>query len=88
VRLQPGLLGNPQSAAFCSQEQLKADTFPADSTVGSVQVTAKAHNGKEVSFEQELATPGCDPRASFSIRRNGRRAALSPGCAPRAWDRA
>jgi hypothetical protein len=43
VRLQPGLLGNPQSAAFCSQEQFKADSCPADSTVGSVQVTAKAY---------------------------------------------
>jgi hypothetical protein len=40
VRLQPGLLGNPQSAAFCSQEQFGADSCPADSTVGSVQVTA------------------------------------------------
>jgi hypothetical protein len=28
-------------AAFCSQEQFKADTCPADSTIGSVQVTAK-----------------------------------------------
>ena len=40
VRLQPGLLGNPQSAAFCSQEQFQADECPADSKVGSVQVTA------------------------------------------------
>jgi hypothetical protein len=40
VRLQPGLLGNPQSAAFCSQEQFQADSCPADSKVGSVQVTA------------------------------------------------
>ncbi len=40
VRLQPGLLGNPQSAAFCSQEQFSADACPEDSTVGSVQVTA------------------------------------------------
>ena len=31
---------------------------------------------QELSFEQELATPGCDPRASFSLRRNGRRATL------------
>jgi hypothetical protein len=43
VRLQPGLLGNPQSAAFCSQAQFQADTCPADSTVGSVQVSAKAY---------------------------------------------
>jgi hypothetical protein len=40
VRLQPGLLGNPQSAAFCSQEQFSADSCPADSVVGNVQVTA------------------------------------------------
>ena len=43
VRLQPGLLGNPQAADFCSQEQFKADACPAGSTVGSVQVTAKAY---------------------------------------------
>jgi hypothetical protein len=43
VRLQPGLLGNPQSAAFCTQAQFQADSCPADSTVGSVQVSAKAY---------------------------------------------
>jgi hypothetical protein len=43
VRLQPGLLGNPQNAAFCSQEQFKADSCPADSTVGSVVVDATAY---------------------------------------------
>jgi hypothetical protein len=40
VRLQPGLLGNPQSAGFCNQEQFKSDACPADSTVGSVAVNA------------------------------------------------
>jgi hypothetical protein len=40
VRLQPGLLGNPQSAGFCNQEQFKSDACPADSTVGSVVVNA------------------------------------------------
>jgi hypothetical protein len=40
VRLQPGLLGNPQAAGFCTQEQFKSDTCPADSTVGSVVVDA------------------------------------------------
>jgi hypothetical protein len=40
VRLQPGLLGNPQNAAFCSQAQFSSDSCPADSTVGSVEVTA------------------------------------------------
>ena len=43
VRLQPGLLGNPQSAAFCSQAQFSSDTCPADSTVGSVVVDATAY---------------------------------------------
>jgi len=35
-----------------------------------------AHNGKETTFEQELATPGCDPTARFTIRRKRRRATL------------
>jgi hypothetical protein len=43
VRLQPGLLGNPQNAAFCTQQQFQADNCPADSKVGSVEVTATAH---------------------------------------------
>jgi hypothetical protein len=43
VRLQPGLLGNPQNAAFCTQQQFKADSCPADSKVGTVQVTATAY---------------------------------------------
>ena len=41
VRLQPGLLGNPQSAAFCTQAQFQADNCPADSTVGSVVSTRR-----------------------------------------------
>jgi hypothetical protein len=41
VRLAPGLLGNPQSAALCSGTQLRsAAGCPENSTVGSVQVTA------------------------------------------------
>jgi hypothetical protein len=43
VRLQPGLLGNPQSAAFCTQAQFQADNCAPESTVGSVQVSAKAY---------------------------------------------
>jgi hypothetical protein len=43
VRLQPGLLGNPQNAGFCTQQQFQADDCPADSVVGSVEVTAKAY---------------------------------------------
>lgn len=40
VRLQPGLLGNPQSAELCTQEQFAADGCPEDSIVGSVEVSA------------------------------------------------
>jgi hypothetical protein len=47
-----------------------------DSIDRTMQATLVAHNGKQVSFEQELATPGCDPRASFRIQRRGRRATL------------
>ena len=43
VRLQPGLLGNPQSAGFCTQQQFTADSCPADSVVGSVTVEALAY---------------------------------------------
>jgi hypothetical protein len=52
LRLQPGLLGNPQNAAFCTQQQFTADGCPADSLVGSVVVDAKVlllpitNNGK------------------------------------------
>jgi hypothetical protein len=48
----------------------------AEGTDTTMDVKLTAHNGKQVHFEQELATPGCDPRAKVSIRRNGRRAAL------------
>jgi hypothetical protein len=47
-----------------------------DKTDRTMEVRLVAHNGKVSSFEQELATPGCDPRATFSIRRRGRRATL------------
>ena len=43
VRLQPGLLGNPQSAALCTQQQFQSDSCPADSTVGSVAIDARAY---------------------------------------------
>ncbi|MEA2365614.1 MAG: hypothetical protein QOI32_1126, partial [Thermoleophilaceae bacterium] len=42
----------------------------------TMEVRLVAYNGKESSFSQELATPGCDPRATVSIRRKGRRATL------------
>jgi hypothetical protein len=35
-----------------------------------------AYNGKESSFSQVLATPGCDPRATVSVRRRGKLATV------------
>ena len=62
--------GRPDSALTLNQD------LCGDSTDRTMEVHLVAHNGKELSFEQELATPGCDPRASFTLRRNGRRATL------------
>jgi hypothetical protein len=62
--------GRPDAALTLNQD------LCADKTDRTMQVHLVAHNGKELNFEQELATPGCDPRASFSIRRKGRRATL------------
>jgi hypothetical protein len=36
----------------------------------SMSVRLVAHNGKVSQFDQELATPGCDPLAKVAIRRN------------------
>ena len=41
VRLAPGLLGNPQSAAACTAAQFTADACPQEAVVGSVVVNAK-----------------------------------------------
>jgi hypothetical protein len=62
--------GRPDAALTLNQD------LCGDRTDRTMEVHLVAHNGKEVSFEQELATPGCDPRASFTIRRKGRRATL------------
>jgi hypothetical protein len=62
--------GRPDSALTLNQD------LCGDRTDRTMEVRLVAHNGKELSFEQELATPGCDPRASFTLRRNGRRATL------------
>lgn len=44
VRLVPGLLGNPQSAALCTSQQLRSPAgCPAESKVGTVQVVATVH---------------------------------------------
>jgi hypothetical protein len=42
VRLAPGLIGDPSGAGRCSQAQFEADACPADSKVGSTEVTAVA----------------------------------------------
>ena len=62
--------GRPDSALTLNQD------LCADATDRTMEVHLVAHNGKEVNFSQELTTPGCDPRASFSLRRKGRRATL------------
>jgi hypothetical protein len=62
--------GQPDSALALNQD------LCGDKTDRTMEVHLVAHNGKEVSFEQELATPGCDPRATFTLRRRGRRATL------------
>jgi hypothetical protein len=42
TRLAPGLLGNPQNAAFCTSAQLRTPAgCPDDARVGSVRVTAR-----------------------------------------------
>jgi hypothetical protein len=62
--------GRPDSALVLTQD------LCADGTDRTMSVKLIAHNGKQSQFEQELATPGCDPRAKVSIRRNGFRASL------------
>ena len=42
----------------------------------TMSVKLTAYNGKESAFEQELATPGCDPRANVSVKRRGKLATL------------
>jgi len=65
VRLQPGLLGNPQNAAFCSQAQFSSDTCPPGSTVGSVAVSAKAYPVPLVPVD--VTNPG----AVYNLRPTG-----------------
>jgi hypothetical protein len=62
--------GRPDSVLTLNQDLCKPGT---DKTM---EVHLVAHNGKELSFSQELATPACDPTARFTIRRKGRRATL------------
>ena len=48
----------------------------AEGTDLTMSVKLVAYNGKESAFEQELATPGCDPRAKVSVKRRGKLATL------------
>src|SRR3954453_15466232 len=49
VNLPPGLLGNPNNAAKCTQAQFDSDSCPAESKVGTqtVNVTAGALIGSD-----------------------------------------
>jgi hypothetical protein len=40
LHFPPGLLGNPQASALCSESDFEADTCPANTQVGSAAVTA------------------------------------------------
>jgi len=42
----------------------------------TIHVDLLAHSGKRKRFSTQLATPGCDPVATASVRRRGRRAKL------------
>ena len=62
--------GRPDAALILTQD------LCAKGTDLTMSVRLVAHNGKESSFEQALATPGCDPRAKLSMRRRGKLATV------------
>jgi hypothetical protein len=62
--------GRPDAALTLNQD------LCAPGTDKTMEVHLVAHNGKELSFSQELATPACDPTAKFTIRRRQNRATL------------
>jgi hypothetical protein len=62
--------GRPDAALVLTQD------LCAPGTDLTMSVKLIAHNGKQSEFDQELATPGCDPRATVSIRRKGLKATL------------
>ena len=64
VRLQPGLLGNPQNAGFCTQAQFQADGCPADSTVGSVEIDA-------IAYILVVPTPSTSHGTVYNLRPTG-----------------
>jgi len=62
--------GRPDSALVLTQD------LCAEGTDLTMHVKLTAYNGKESAFAQELATPGCDPRAKVSVRRRGKLATV------------
>jgi hypothetical protein len=62
--------GRPDSALVLTQDLCAVGT---DLTM---HVKLTAYNGKESAFAQQLATPGCDPRATVSVRRHGKLATV------------
>ena len=62
--------GRPDAALVLTQD------LCAEGSDLTMSVKLVAYNGKESAFEQELATPGCDPRAKVSVRRRGKLATL------------
>jgi hypothetical protein len=49
----------------------------APRTPTAIGVKLTAHSGRVREFQQELATPGCDPRARATLRKRGRRYTLA-----------
>ena len=62
--------GRPDSALVLTQD------LCAKGTDVTLRVKLVAHNGKESTFAQQLATPGCDPRATVSVKRRGKLATM------------
>src|SRR4051794_3070083 len=54
VQLPPGLLGNPNNAAKCTQAQFSSDSCPAQSKVGTQTVTIRLLGVIPGSFDGEV----------------------------------
>src|SRR3954453_18670220 len=70
VQLPPGLLGNPNNAAKCTQAQFSSDSCPATSKVGTqtVNVTAGVLLGTDTQGEVLNLVPDKPEPAQFGIR--------------------
>ncbi|MGH2823308.1 MAG: hypothetical protein ACRDLY_09875 [Thermoleophilaceae bacterium] len=53
------------------------DDLCAPRTPTAIAVKLTSHSGRVREFSQDLATPGCDPRARITLRKNGRRYTLA-----------